>query len=327
MSVIVTGCAGFIAARVTELLLDEGLKVIGVDSINDAYDVRMKEHRIEKLKNREGFTFFQLDICDTEKLFEALIGENDSNKHGATVVMHLAARAGVRYSVENPWVYIRTNVEGTVNMLEVTKRLGIKKFILASTSSLYGGCTPPFKEDTVTETPFSPYAASKKGAEAMCHSYHHLFGIDMSLLRFFTVYGPAGRPDMAPFRFIKWISEGTPLTIFGDGSQSRDFTYVDDIARGVLAARKMVGYEAFNLGSDQPIGLMDAIKVMEKEIGKEASLKHVERHAADPLRTWAVIDKAREVLGWSPEVSFEEGVRRAVQWYQENREWAKLVDS
>lgn len=326
MAAIVTGCVGFIAARVCEMLLDEGVQVIGLDNMNDAYDVRMKEHRLEQLQKRDGFTYLQLDICDKEELFDALIGAGDSNKLNANLIVHLAARAGVRYSVENPWIYVKTNVEGTLNMLEVARRLSIKKFILASTSSLYGGCEPPFKEDTVTETPFSPYAASKKGAEAMCHSYHHLFQIDVSALRFFTVYGPAGRPDMAPFRFVKWITEGTPLTIFGDGSQSRDFTYVDDIARGVLAARKMVGYEVFNLGSDQPVGLMDAIKVMEKEIGKEAQLQYEERHAADPLRTWAVIDKAKEMLGWTPQVTFQEGIAHTVAWYNKNRDWAKDVN-
>ena len=226
--ILVTGCAGFIGARVCELLLDAGHRVTGIDSLNDAYDVRLKHWRLARLQNQAGFQFHQLDIAERTGL-----------EHGALettsfdAVINLAARAGVRYSVENPWVYYEANTIGTLNLLEFCRARGIGKFVLASSSSLYGDDSPlPFREDTNTDHPLSPYAASKKAAEMLCYTYHALYGLDVTVFRYFTVYGPAGRPDMMPFRLTQWISEGRPVTVYGDGTQSRDFTYVDDIAAG-----------------------------------------------------------------------------------------------
>ena len=230
MKYLVTGCAGFIGWRVTEFLLAAGHTVVGIDNINTSYDTRVKQWRLEQLEGTPNFHFHRSDICDRESLRTIF---NTSYE----AVINLAARAGVRHSVEDPWVYQDTNVTGTLNLLDLCREFEVKKFVLASTSSLYGDNNPlPFSEEANTEGPLSPYAASKKGAEAICHSYHHLHGIDVTIFRFFTVYGPAGRPDMSAFRFVHWISEGKPVTVYGDGKESsRDYTYLDDIARGVIA--------------------------------------------------------------------------------------------
>jgi nucleoside-diphosphate-sugar epimerase len=202
----------------------------------------------------------------------------------------------------------------------------VKKFVQASTSSLYGARNPrPFREDADTDGPLSPYAASKKAAETMCYTYHYLYGLDVTVLRYFTVYGPAGRPDMSLFRFVQWISEGRRVIVYGDGQQSRDFTYVDDIARGTIAALRPLGYEVINLGSDEPIVIMDAIRLVEELVGKKAVIEHQPRHPADVLATWADIGKAERLLNWRPQFPFGEGVARLVAWYQENREWAKDI--
>jgi nucleoside-diphosphate-sugar epimerase len=244
-------------------------------------------------------------------------------------VINLAARAGVRQSVENPWVYVDTNVTGTLNLLELCREFEVKKFVLASTSSLYGENNPlPFSEEASTDRPLSPYAASKKGAESLCHSYHHLYGIDVTIFRFFTVYGPAGRPDMSAFRFVQWISEGKPVTVYGDGKQSsRDYTYLEDIARGVIAGLKPLEYEVINLGSDSPIVLIDTIRLIEELVGRKAELSHQPFHPADARATWADIRKAEKLLGWRPQVSFHQGITALVEWYQANREWAKHIQT
>lgn len=321
MRVIVTGVAGFIAARVAELLLAEGHEVLGLDNLNDAYDVRLKRWRLGRLEGRPGFSFRRLDVEDGEGL-RAVFGSGARPE----AVVNLAARAGVRYSVENPWVYFTTNVNGTLNLLEACREHGVGKFVLASTSSLYGRDTPmPYREDADTSHPLSPYAASKKAAETLCYAYHHLHGLDVSVLRYFTVYGPAGRPDMAPFRFVQWLSEERTLTLYGDGRQRRDFTYVDDIARGTLAAMRPLGYEVINLGSDQPVVLADAIGLMEELVGKKARIAARPRHPADMDATWADIGKARRLLGWRPQTTFTEGVAALVAWYNEHRTWARDI--
>lgn len=319
--VLVTGAAGFIGARVTEFLLEEGREVIGIDDMNDAYDVRLKEYRLSRLQGRPGFVFALVDITDRERL-AAVWGE-----HGPFAgVVNLAARAGVRYSVENPWVYVDTNINGTLNLLDLCRRDGPAKVVLASTSSLYGGHNPlPYAEDVDTSRPLSPYAASKQGAEALCFAYHHLHGLDVTVFRYFTVYGPAGRPDMSPFRFCQWISEELPVRVFGDGTQSRDFTFVDDIARGTILGLRPLGFEVINLGCDQPSELRRLIALIEKETGKRAELAYSAAHAADVPATWASIEKAKRLLGWEPQIGLEEGVRRLVSWYREQREWARHV--
>ncbi len=320
MKYLVTGCAGFIGWKVTEFLIADGHTVVGIDNINDAYDVSVKNWRLAQLQELPNFHYNCLDICDVETLEPLFTQKFDA-------VINLAARAGVRQSVENPWVYIDTNVTGTLNLLELSRVHQVEKFILASTSSLYGAKNPlPFNEEADTNGPLSPYAASKKGAEALCHSYHHLYDIDITIFRFFTVYGPAGRPDMSAFRFVKWISEGHPVTVYGDGKQSsRDYTYVEDIARGVIAGLKPLGYSVINLGSDSPIVLIDTIRLIEELVGKKAELSHQPFHPADVRATWADIKKAEELLGWRPQVSFREGITELVNWYQTHRSWVKDI--
>jgi nucleoside-diphosphate-sugar epimerase len=243
-------------------------------------------------------------------------------------VLNLAARAGVRQSLENPWIYIDTNTTGTLNLLEMCRHRGVNKLVLASTSSLYGSRNPvPYSEKADTNHPLSPYAASKKAAEALCHSYHHLYGIDVTVVRYFTVYGPAGRPDMSLFRFVQWVWEERPVIVFGDGSQSRDFTYVDDIARGTIAALRPLGFEVINLGSDRPMVLMDALRLIERLVGKPARIDYQPFHKADIHATWADISAAREKLGWEPAVSHEKGIENLVHWYSENRHWAREIST
>ncbi len=319
---LVTGVAGFIASRVAEMLLDAGHTVIGIDNLNNAYDPRLKTYRLGRLQGREGFTFQHMDITDKDAVLA--LGENTA----FDAVINLAARAGVRASVENPWVYIDTNTTGALNLLEMCRRHNVPKFVQASTSSLYGEGNPvPYREDAQTDRVLSPYAASKKAAEALCYTYHRLYGLDVTVFRYFTVYGPAGRPDMAPFRFVQWISEGRPLRLFGDGSQSRDFTYVDDIARGTILGLKPLGYEVINLGNDRPYTVRELIALIEEAVGKQANIVHEPRHPADVETTWASIEKARRVLGWEPAVPLPEGIRRTVAWYQAERAWASQIET
>ncbi|MDI6777078.1 MAG: GDP-mannose 4,6-dehydratase [Syntrophales bacterium] len=326
---LVTGCAGFIGWKVSEFLLADGHTVVGVDNLNDAYDVRLKQWRLDQIKDYPNFTFHCLDITDREGLRTSFNQQSEIQDPKFDAVINLAARAGVRQSVENPWVYFETNTTGTLNLLELCREFGVKKFVLASTSSLYGANNPrPFREDDNTNSPLSPYAASKKAAEALCYTYHYLYDIDVTVLRYFTVYGPAGRPDMSLFRFVQWISEGWPVVVYGDGRQSRDFTYVNDIARGTLAALKPMGYEVINLGSDEPIELNDAIRLVEELVEKKANIEYEPRHPADVMATWADIGKAERLLGWRPQTRLlEEGVTQSVSWNQENRTWAKDVST
>jgi len=327
--VLVTGAAGFIASRVCALLHEAGHVVTGLDNFNDAYDVRLKVWRWVQLENLPGLELHRLDLTDTgalQRLFEKHARARRAAPFDA--VVNLAARAGVRASVENPRVYVEANVTGALNVLEMCRKFGVTKFVLASTSSLYGReHETPYREEMNTDHQLSPYAATKKAAEAMAYTYHFLHGIDVSVLRYFTVYGPAGRPDMTPLRFVQRIREGRVITIFGDGSQSRDFTYVDDIARGTIAALRPVGYEAFNLGSDEPLRLSGMIALIEELTGQKAKIEYRPWHPADMAATWADISKARKMLEWAPETGFREGMERLVAWYDENRTWAKEIDT
>jgi nucleoside-diphosphate-sugar epimerase len=322
---LVTGCAGFIASKVADLLLQAGHAVVGVDSLNDAYDPRLKRWRLAQLQGRDNFRFHQLDISDRPAL-EPLFAAVDGRPPFAAVV-NLAARAGVRTSVTNPWVYFQANCEGTLNLLDMCRRSGVRKFLLASTSSLYGlHNTAPYREDADTNRPLSPYAASKKAAEAIAYSYHHLHGIDVSIPRYFTVYGPAGRPDMSVFRFIRRIAEGESIVVFGDGSQSRDFTFVDDIARGTIAAIRPLGYEIINLGGDREVRLSAVIDEIARLLGKKLQIEYRPVHPADVPSTRADVSKAARLLDWRPTVAIEEGLRRSVEWYFANRELARSLE-
>nr|WP_079653792.1 SDR family NAD(P)-dependent oxidoreductase [Thermocrinis minervae] len=319
MMILVTGCAGFIGWKVSKKLLEEGHMVVGVDNLNDYYDVKLKEYRLKDLQNHKNFIFYKVDIEDFEGLKEIF------QRYKFDAVINEAARAGVRYSMENPFVYMTTNANGTLNLLELCRRYQVGKFVLASTSSLYAGQPMPFTEDLPVNTPISPYAASKKAAEVISYTYHYLYGIDVSVLRYFTVYGPAGRPDMSIFRFIKWALEEKPLEVFGDGAQSRDFTYIDDIAEGTIKALKPLGYEIINLGNNNPHTLQEVINLIEDYTGKKVSVQNREFHKADMKATWANIEKAKRLLDWEPKVSLEEGIGRTVEWFLENWDWLKEV--
>lgn len=345
MVYLVTGAAGFIASKVCEFLIADGHTVVGVDNLNDYYDVRLKDYRLARLLGDEDwqagsdsktsvyagrtsslgnargtFSFRPIDIEDLPAL-AALFTEFRFD-----AVFNLAARAGVRYSMENPHVYLSTNTQGTLNLLECMRRHGVKKQVLASTSSLYAGCPMPFTEDLPVNTPLSPYAATKKAAELMAYSYHKLYGLDTTVVRYFTVFGPAGRPDMSIFRFIKWIDQGDSIELFGDGSQSRDFTYVDDIARGTILAARPLGYEIINLGGgNNPVSLQTVIAFIEKALGKRAKIAGKPFHIADIKETWADISKASRLLGWNPRVNPESGFQRTIDWYKANRDWLRTI--
>ena len=338
--ILVTGAAGFIGSKVAELLLAEGHTVVGVDNLNDYYDVRLKNHRantllgqaenprtpptltensagLAKVESADGqFHFYHLDIENQQSvdaLFEA---------HEFASILNLAARAGVWHSMENPYVYMSTNTVGTLNLLEAMRRREVNKMVLASTSSLYAGQEMPFVETQPVNTPISPYAATKKAAELMAHSYHYLYGLDISVVRYFTVFGPCGRPDMSMFRFIEWILNEKPIELFGDGEQSRDFTYVDDIARGTIAAQKEVGYEVINLGGgNNPVSINWLIKQFETALAKRAAVKHLPLHKTNLKSSWADIAKAKGLLDWEPQVSLEDGIRKTIEWHQANRAW------
>jgi len=320
---LVTGAAGFIGARVTELLLEQGHTVTGVDNMNSAYDVRVKEFRLNRLLSLSGFTIHHFDIADQS----AFIGlPHDGAPFHA--VINLAARAGVRASVEDPWAFYETNVTGTLNLLELCRQRQIPKFLMASTAGVYGDKAPrPTPEDVDTDHPLQPYAASKKAAEVLSHAYHRLYGLDVSVVRYFNVYGPAPRPDMVIFRFIKWMTEGQPVELFGDGEQSRGFTYLDDIVKGTISALKPLGYEIINLGGHQPLTLNNLIKILENIIGCKAQVKQLPPNPADIRASLADVTKARNLLGWQPAVELEDGITRLVEWYQHERSWAKEVVS
>jgi nucleoside-diphosphate-sugar epimerase len=319
---LVTGAAGFIGARTSTMLLEQGHTVVGIDNMNDAYDPRMKEYRLKKLQTLNGFEFVGDDISDKG----ILARKSAITNRKFDGVINLAARAGVRFSVENPWVFLESNVMGVLNMLELCRHSGCKKFILASTSSIYGENPEyPTPETASSSEPMQPYAASKKGAEALAHSYHHLFDIDVTVVRYFTVYGPAGRPDLAIFRFVKWIMEGEPIRINGDGTQSRGFTYVDDIARGTIAALKPLGYEIINLGGHEVISINGLVELVEELTGKKANVQYGPPNLADMFMNQANVTKAREMLGWNPQVNLAEGIGNLIEWYKAERSWAKDI--
>ncbi len=341
---LVTGVAGFIASRVAALLLADGHAVVGLDNLNDYYDVRLKDYRLAQLLGETpwlpGGDARQSQFGgpgrriaeDGRFVFEAVDVENLAALDALfrdfhfDAVFNLAARAGVGYSVENPHVYLTTNTHGTLNLLECMRRHGVKKLVLASTSSLYAGCAMPFTEDLPVNTPLSPYAATKKAAELMAHSYHQLHGLDISVVRYFTVFGPAGRPDMSIFRFIQWIENGQPLQLFGDGRQSRDFTFVDDAARGTILAAKPAGYEIINLGGGRsPTSLAEVIARIEIALGKKAVVQGHPPMAADIVATRADISKAAKLFGWQPQVLFDDGLAATVIWHRRHAAWLGLI--
>jgi UDP-glucuronate 4-epimerase len=320
MKVLLTGCAGFIGARTSKMLLDDGHEVVGLDNFNDYYDVRVKEFRAAELVRFPDFELRRVDLEDRAAI-SAIFEANDFD-----AVINLAARAGVRASIEDPFVYVTTNTMGSLNLLHEMQKHGVRKYVMASTSSLYADAPMPFEETANVTRPVSPYAASKLGAEALAYSYSHLYGIDVAIVRYFTVFGPAGRPDMSPFRFIEWVRRGQPIRLFGDGSQTRDFTYIDDIARGTLAALNVNGFEVINLGGGNiPLSINTMIEVIGNELGITPVIDYLEVNRADMKDTSASVAKADKLLGWKPKVTPLDGFKQTVAWHRENESWLNGV--
>ena len=310
MNYLVTGGAGFIGHHLVLKLLDEGHTVTVVDSVNNYYDPSIKEARLKRFPN--DVKVWRTDITDRDDL------EQIFKKGNFDAVAHLAAQAGVRYSLEFPEVYIQANYVGTFNILDLAKKYDVKKVVLASTSSVYGTSTKmPFKETDLAPEPMSIYAATKRATEYLAATYHHLYKMDIICLRFFTVYGPWGRPDMALFLFTDKILKGESIDVFNNGDMRRDFTYVDDIVSGFsLALEKGKGYEIFNLGNGTSVHLMDFIKVIEEELGIKAKINFMPLQQGDVPETYADISKAKDILGFEPRVAVSEGVKNFVEWYQ-----------
>jgi len=313
-NVLVTGGAGFIGSHVCEDLLAKNLNVICIDDFNNYYDPKIKEDNIKEISKNKNFKLYREDIIDLQKI-ELIFQENKID-----AVVHLAARAGVRASIENPLIYVKTNVEGTLNMLEMSRRFKIKKFVFASSSSVYGLNKVPFSEDMNINNPISPYAVTKLSAELLCRTYHNLYQIPIVCLRLFTVYGPRGRPDMAPYKFMKLILEEKELPVYGDGSSKRDYTYVSDIVYGIVAAMERdMSFEIINLGNSNPVDLKTFISILEKQTGKKAKIKQLEEQKGDVPITYADISKAKKLLGYNPTTRLDLGIRNIVEWFLSNK--------
>ncbi|ABR54320.1 NAD-dependent epimerase/dehydratase [Methanococcus vannielii SB] len=318
MKILVTGAAGFIGFSFSEnILKNTEIQIIGIDNLNPYYDVKLKEKRLDILKGFKNFKFFDEDIINYEELDEIF------NLEKPDLIVHLAAQAGVRYSLENPHVYEYSNNLGTLNIFELAKKYGIKRVIFASSSSVYGGNEKtPFLESDNVDKPVSLYAATKKYNELIAHVYNHLYGIEMIGLRFFTVYGEFGRPDMAYWKFTKNILEEKPIDVYNYGKMKRDFTYISDIVEGIKSAvflSKKIDYEIFNLGGDNPIELEYMISLIEKETGKKAIKNYLPVQEGDVLITMADLTKSKENLKYYPNICIEEGIKRFVKWYIQNR--------
>jgi len=311
--VLVTGCAGFIGSHVAETLLKRGDRVIGIDEVNDYYDVRQKEANLDILSEFENFKFYKFDLADFDMLKEVFEVES------IELIGHLAARAGVRPSIENPFIYEHSNIKATLNLLELAKDFKIENFVLTSSSSVYGNCAEvPFKEDFNVDFPISPYAATKKSTELLAYTYYHLHGLNVNVIRPFTIYGPRGRPDMAPFLFPMWISSGKAIKKFGDGSSMRDYTYIDDFVSGFVSAIDTpLGYEIFNLGNSSPVSLNEFISVIEDVVGEVARIEQLPMQAGDVLVTFADTSKAERLLGYRAGTSIGDGMRRFWAWYRD----------
>ena len=310
--VLVTGHAGFIGSNLTQRLLSMGYRVVGVDNYNDYYDPKIKRGNVKEFKNHENFTEHRIDITDKK----ALVKVFEDNQ--IEVIIHIAARAGVRPSIENPELYEKVNVSGTKNLLDLAVKHKVKQFVFASSSSVYGEQEKiPFSESDKLDRPVSPYAETKLKAENLCQDYANKHGLLMTVLRFFTVYGPKGRPDMAPYLFTKKVLENTPITRFGDGSTSRDYTYIDDIVEGIVKSiEKPFEFEIINLGNNQPVKLSQFIEIIEDLTNKKAKIIEKPRHPADVPKTFADIKKAKKLLDWSPKVDLKTGMKQFIDWYE-----------
>jgi UDP-glucuronate 4-epimerase len=314
MKVIVTGAAGFIGSHLCERLLKDGWTVVGVDNFDNFYDPQVKHNNIKDCLRNKQFKLVEADIRDSAAI-------NKVAGKGADVIVHLAARAGVRPSIAQPALYADVNINGTVTLLEAAKKNNIKKFVFASSSSVYGNNKKvPFSEDDNVDFPISPYAATKKAGELICHTYHHLADISITCLRFFTVYGPRQRPDLAIHKFARLIEDGKPIPVYGDGSMMRDFTYIDDIIDGTVAGiKKCAGYNIYNLGESRPITVNNLIGEIEKALGKKAIIERLPLQPGDVERTYADVTKAHRDLGYNPNTEISDGLKRFVEWLRQNK--------
>lgn len=312
-TILVTGAAGFIGFHLSRELLEKGNQVIGVDNLNPYYDVSLKKARLDLLKPLQDFVFYKEDIQNLSGLRKIF------QKHSIGRICNLAAQAGVRYSLKDPFSYQKSNLEGFLNLLELAREYGITNFVYASSSSVYGDSPKtPFSVDDRADTPLSLYGATKKANELMAYTYSHLFGIPCTGLRYFTVYGPWGRPDMALFLFADAILNDRPINVYNYGRMKRDFTYVDDVVDGTIAAlERPFAYEVFNLGNSDPIELMDFIGIIEEELGRKAQKNMMALQPGDVLETSADIGKSKEMLGFSPKTPIRKGIKKFLSWYRE----------
>ena len=311
MNILVTGGAGFIGSSTVKELLKQKHSVVGIDNLNDYYNPEFKKDNIKDFKIK----FYEEDIRDYDKL-DQIFSSNKIDK-----IIHLAAMVGVRPSIENPFVYEEVNVKGTMNILELARKHKIKKVVFASSSSVYGDRDKiPFSEDDATNSQISPYAVTKKAGELLCYNYSNLYKISCTCLRFFTVYGPSGRPDMAPYKFVERIANGKEIEMFGDGTTKRDYTFVSDVVQGVVRSLNLENqYEIINLGCGNPIKLKDFIELIEKNLGKRAKISRKEMQKGDVSLTYADISKAKRLLDYDPKVKIEEGIKILCEWYLKNR--------
>ena len=310
---LVTGYAGFIGSHLTEKLLNEGYQVIGIDDFNDYYDPKIKERNISEFKTNKNLTQYRGDIRDKDFINELFL------KHKPESVIHLAARAGVRPSLKSPILYEEVNVLGTLNLLEAARNNNCKKFIFGSSSSVYGECKNiPFKETEVDLKPISPYGVTKLSGERHCYTYHHLYKLPIMCLRFFTVYGPRQRPDLAIHKFTKLIEEGKPIPVFGDGQYKRDFTYITEIIDGIMSSvnYNKTDFEIFNLGESHTTSVIDLVKLLENSMGKKVKIDWQEAQAGDVPLTFADVTKAEKLLDYKPRTAPEEGIKKFVEWYR-----------
>ena len=315
----ITGGAGFIGSTLAEDLLKDGQKVITIDNFCDFYNPIIKEHNVKELLKNENFKLYKNDIRDKNAIKKIF----DENK--IDIVMHLAAMAGVRPSIENPILYQEVNCLGTQNILEEMRAHDVKNLVMASSSSVYGNCKEvPFKESMIVDYAISPYAATKKANEVMTHVYHKLFDFNVIMLRFFTVYGPKQRPDLAINKFTRLMLEGKEIPMFGNGTTSRDYTYIDDIVDGIKKSCNYVlenqdVYEILNLGNSSPVSLKEMINIIGKAVGIEPIIKQLPMQPGDVERTYADISKAKELIGYEPKISFEKGIEKFIEWYKDNK--------
>jgi len=323
--VLVTGTAGFIGFHLSERLLQEGVGVIGVDSLNDYYDVEVKNKRNEILKKNKNYHFYKTNIAEYEKLSKII------EKEKPEAIIHLAAQAGVRHSLVNPWIYAESNYLGTLNIFEVARRYNVKRVLFASSGAVYGNNTKmPFAIEDRTDTPISIYGATKKANELLAHSYHHLFGTEMGGMRFFTVYGQYGRPDLALFKFVRNILRDEPIDVYNKGKMTRTFTHVNDVVDGIIALlnKKDLKYEIYNFSGSDSITLSDFIDLIGKYVGKQAVKRFLPMQAGDIPVALVDISKAKKDLDYNPKVSIEAGVKDFVEWFMKNKDWLlKLKDS